>query len=139
MWRLAITAIAAAIFVQPVTAQTPAQEAQQRICETYVNINRERAIECYERMIDEAERDRERAAVRGERYDVALSFLARHGINGPDTDAKHEVARRRGILFAVILDQCWARTDNADRLEHCLDQREKAEIMLGNALDKSLD
>ena len=83
-----------------------------------------------------ADTDRARALVQQAQNKVAVEFLARHGVVEPDIAAKYEVARRRGVLFAVILDECWHATRRTEDFALCLDQREKAEVMLGNDLSR---
>ena len=70
----------------------------------------------------------------------------------PDKDVKLEVARRKGVLFAVILERCVASTPvaitNEDNpalmeketdaavsyFERCLEREEKVGLELGNSL-----
>jgi hypothetical protein len=80
--------------------------------------------------------DRVRAMIQQAQTPAVAEYLARHGITEPDAPAKYEVARRRGVLFAVILDECWQASRRHEDFLMCLDQREKAETWLGNALDE---
>ena len=138
MKRLAWTAVVVAMLIQPAATEFDEDLYRLRsdLCMSYADTNLEKALECHLELRRDAQRELDKLKVRLARNEVTSAFLARHGIKEPDLIAKSEVAFRQRILFAVILNECHAATSTVADYETCLDQREKAEVWLGNTMSE---
>jgi hypothetical protein len=113
-------------------------ESRTKLCKLLLETDRQKGLECVDELKREAEAELRRLDVAIARQRIAHAYLARFGIAEPDLEAKYEVAKRRRLLFAVILDDCWrTATSSVDAFTKCLDQREKTEVWLGNKLNAS--